>query len=151
MNEKFPTGSMAKIRSRRWVIEVRLDTDSHRGKRQILNMITGHRYTIASDNVLQVTAIPSEELRKKADQVKISVVSARPRWLQKNERSMMPLTPDEVILHTTLSATTKALKNVRARSSVRNPKLLDLVLTATSCLETCLNELESYKQLPHDA
>ena len=123
-----------------------------KGKLTVLNLITGRSYPITSDSLIlgKESGDMSRFLRNLIDRESRTTHRLPPGQHPKAPK-VMPLTLDELTAHTTLRAVTKALDRIRSNvDSFRNPKLLDLVLSARNALKVCLDELESYDEYPQD-
>lgn len=70
----------------------------------------------------------------------------------KERAKLLPLSMDELTAYTALSAINKTLNTLHLnRDSFRNPRLFDLIRAAHCCLDSCIKEMEAYRELPENA
>jgi hypothetical protein len=167
-NKTFSIGSFIEVHRGRGWSYCQVISACRRGKLEVKNMITGKQYWASVDCLRAIGAPvranpdatqPAQESRSRPSIVSLflqPISKLDGRSEEERERrarlKMLPLSSDELIAYTSLSAICKTLNNLHLNAdSFRNPKLFELLKTSHSCLTECLREMESYRELPEDA
>lgn len=163
INEQFPVGSRVKWRAYSGKVSSgTIASVCVRGRLDVLNLVTGKEYTIPADDLIPPDTKSADEIKalivklldhgSRPTQVPVTPIAEPDPSRQFHPARIMPLSADEMIAHTALSAITKTLDRIRSNAdSFRDPRLMDLVLNARNNLKVCLDELESYDEYPADA
>lgn len=169
ISKRFPIGITVKVHRGRGYQQVRILGPSRRGKMAVYNPVSGKQYYASADIMIPPDAKSAAVMQATLDQeratarTRSTVVSMYLKPLMDADRrsdepttrdkaQLLPLSTDEIISYTALNAIIKTLGRVGSnRDSFRNPDHHALLTSSRILLQTIINEMETYRELPAEA